>query len=100
MSELVPSKRVVCLQLIWSCIAQRFAVSNLRPRGLASAVGFVFGSIPFMLKERISYEALAVFSFAGWPYSIKLFVAPIVDSVYSTKIGRRKVRACRTNFPF
>lgn len=44
-----------------------------------------------MLKERISYEALAVFSFAGWPYSIKLFVAPIVDSVYSRRVGRRKV---------
>lgn len=53
-------------------------------------MGAVFGSIPFMLKERVSYDALAAFSFAGWPYSIKLFIAPIVDSVYSARIGRRK----------
>lgn len=43
-----------------------------------------------MLKERVSYDALAAFSFAAWPYSIKLFIAPIVDSLYSSRIGRRK----------
>lgn len=57
-------------------------------------MGFVFGSIPFMLKERVSYDALAAFSFAGWPYSIKLFIAPVVDSVYSRRVGRRKTWIC------
>ncbi|CAI2339473.1 unnamed protein product [Caenorhabditis sp. 36 PRJEB53466] len=32
----------------------------------------------------------AIFSFAYWPFSLKLLWAPIVDSVYSKKLGRRK----------
>lgn len=32
----------------------------------------------------------AEFSFAHWPFSLKLLWAPIVDSLYYSKIGRRK----------
>lgn len=54
-------------------------------------MGLVFGSIPFLLKERgSSYADLAKFSLASLPYSIKLFIAPIVDSIYSPAFGRRK----------
>jgi Acetyl-coenzyme A transporter 1 len=53
-------------------------------------MGFVFGSIPFLLKEKVGFDDIAVFSLAGWPYSIKLLMAPIVDSVYSRRFGRRK----------
>lgn len=52
--------------------------------------GFVFGSIPFLLKEKTGFDGIAMFSFAGWPYSLKLFIAPVVDSVYSERFGRRK----------
>jgi MFS transporter, PAT family, solute carrier family 33 (acetyl-CoA transportor), member 1 len=53
-------------------------------------MGFAFGSIPFLLKETVGFNDLAVFALAGWPYSIKLLMAPIVDSVYSSRFGRRK----------
>lgn len=54
------------------------------PLGLA-------GSIPLILQQRkASYAQQAVFSFVTWPFSIKLLWAPIVDSVFSSRFGRRK----------
>lgn len=54
-------------------------------------MGLAFGSIPFLLKERGStYADLAHFSLASLPYTLKLFIAPIVDSFYSPAFGRRK----------
>jgi hypothetical protein len=38
----------------------------------------------------VSYANQGTFSFAFWPFSFKLLWAPIVDSVYVKKIGRRK----------
>jgi len=54
------------------------------PLGLAAAV-------PLILTNRnVSYKQQAEFSFAYWPFSIKLLWAPIVDSVFVAKFGRRK----------
>lgn len=54
------------------------------PLGLTSA-------IPMLLQNRgASYKEQAEFSFAGWPFSMKLLWAPIVDSLYYQKFGRRK----------
>ncbi len=54
------------------------------PLGLA-------GSIPLILQSRqISYKEQAMFSLVYWPFSLKLIWAPIVDAVYSARIGRRK----------
>ena len=54
------------------------------PIGLSS-------SIPFLLSTRsISYSDQGTFSFASWPSSLKLIWAPIVDSLYIYKFGRRK----------
>ena len=54
------------------------------PLGLA-------GSIPYLLQSRqVSYTEQAMFSFAYWPFSIKLLWAPIVDAAYSASFGRRK----------
>lgn len=54
-------------------------------------MGLAFGTIPFLLKEHgASYADLATFSFASTPYSVKLFIAPIVDSLYNRRFGRRK----------
>ena len=48
-------------------------------------------SIPFLLSTRsISYSDQGTFSFASWPSSLKLIWAPIVDSLYIYKFGRRK----------
>ncbi|KAI0600751.1 acetyl-CoA transporter 1 [Biscogniauxia sp. FL1348] len=54
------------------------------PMGLAS------GSVPFLLKEHLSFGQIGVFSLASYPYSLKLFWSPIVDAVWSPKVGRRK----------
>lgn len=53
-------------------------------------VGLAFGSIPFILKSKLSYSQVGVFSLASYPYSLKLFWSPIVDAVYSKTFGRRK----------
>lgn len=47
--------------------------------------------IPVLLHKRnASYETQAKLSMAQWPFSVKLLWAPIVDSVYSKRFGRRK----------
>lgn len=60
------------------------------PIGLAS-------SIPLLMQQRRGgaddatvYAWQATFALASWPYSMKLLWAPVVDSVYSERIGRRK----------
>lgn len=59
-------------------------VSSAPPSGLT------FGTIPFLLKSSLSYAEIAVFSLAGYPYSLKLLWSPIVDSIYAKRFGRRK----------
>jgi PAT family acetyl-CoA transporter-like MFS transporter 1 len=53
-------------------------------------VGLAFGSIPFLLKAKLSYGQVGIFSLASYPYSMKLLWSPIVDAIYSKKLGRRK----------
>lgn len=54
------------------------------PLGLA-------GSIPLIMQSKnVSYKDQAYFSFVFWPFSLKLFWAPLVDSVYLKQFGRRK----------
>ena len=53
-------------------------------------IGLAGGSVPFLLKKYLSYGQIGVFSLATYPYSLKLFWSPIVDAVWSPKIGRRK----------
>lgn len=53
-------------------------------------IGLLF-SLPFILSSRkASYSDQGTFSFATWPYSMKLLWAPIVDSVFIKRLGRRK----------
>lgn len=54
------------------------------PMGLAS------GSVPILLKSHLSYSQIGIFSLASYPYSLKLLWSPIVDAVWSPRIGRRK----------
>lgn len=56
-------------------------------------VGLAFGTIPFLLKsmaKETSFTTLGIFSIATYPYSLKILWSPIVDSIYSDKIGRRR----------
>lgn len=49
------------------------------------------GSIPLFLKERgVSLQEIALFSFVSMPFSLKIFWAPLVDSIYIKQFGRRK----------
>ncbi|XP_030385211.1 acetyl-coenzyme A transporter 1 [Scaptodrosophila lebanonensis] len=51
----------------------------------------LIAAIPMLLQNRgASYKQQAEFSFAYWPFSIKLLWAPIVDSLYVRRFGRRK----------
>lgn len=56
-------------------------------------MGLAGGSVPFLLKSAkygVSYGQIGVFSLASYPYSLKLLWSPIVDAVWSQRIGRRK----------
>ncbi|KAJ7071432.1 acetyl-coenzyme A transporter 1-domain-containing protein [Mycena amicta] len=53
-------------------------------------LGLALGSVPFILREQLSYSQLATFALSGYPYSLKLLWSPIVDSVFITSVGRRK----------
>lgn len=53
-------------------------------------VGLAFGSIPFLLKERLSYSEVGLFTFATYPYSLKVLWSPLVDGFYLRKFGRRR----------
>ena len=56
----------------------------------AIPLGLTSGAIPFMLQSKLSFTQVGFFSLCSYPYSLKLFWSPIVDSIFSTRIGRRK----------
>jgi len=54
------------------------------PLGLA-------GAMPMLLQTRkVAYKDQATFSLVFWPFSMKLLWAPIVDTTYFSRFGRRK----------
>ena len=54
------------------------------PLGLAFSVSIILAS------SKSSFSDQGTFSFAFYPFSIKLLWAPIVDTVYFKRVGRRK----------
>merc|ERR1712018_731556 len=54
------------------------------PLGLPAAIPLI------LTNKNVSYKQQAEFSFAYWPFSVKLLWAPIVDSLYVASFGRRK----------
>lgn len=53
-------------------------------------MGLAGGSVPFLLKSHLSYGQIGIFTLASYPYSLKLLWSPIVDAVWSPRLGRRK----------
>ncbi|KAA8896093.1 acetyl-coenzyme A transporter 1-domain-containing protein [Sphaerosporella brunnea] len=53
-------------------------------------MGLAMGSVPFLLKSNLSYGEIGVFTLASYPYSMKLLWSPIVDAIWTPKMGRRK----------
>lgn len=45
-------------------------------------IGLAFGTMPFILKSHSSYSDIAIFALSTYPYSLKLFWSPIVDSLF------------------
>lgn len=52
------------------CYMTRYALQGI-PLGLA------FGSLPFVLSEKLSYADQADFSISAYPYSLKLLWSPV-----------------------
>lgn len=68
-------------------------------------VGLAFGTMPFLLKAKLSYTDIGLFSLCTWPYSLKLLWSPLVDSVYARAwgplpLGRRKTWIVPTQLLF
>jgi len=53
-------------------------------------LGLALGSVPFILREHLSYSQLGIFALSSYPYSLKLLWSPIVDSTFFSSVGRRK----------
>ena len=48
-------------------------------------------SIPLIIQTYgVTWSQQATFSFAFWPFSLKLLWAPIIDALFIKKFGRRK----------
>lgn len=54
------------------------------PLGMASSMPLIIQTIG------VSWSQQAIFSFAFWPFSLKLLWAPVVDAIYKKRFGRRK----------
>jgi len=56
-------------------------------------------SVPLLLQSwNVGYDVQAKFSFVNWPFSMKLLWAPIVDSLFIKRIGRRKTWLMPTQY--
>ncbi|KAH9974660.1 acetyl-coenzyme A transporter 1 [Lactifluus volemus] len=53
-------------------------------------LGMALDTLPFLLRERLSYSKIAIFTLSSYPYSVKLLWSPIVDSWFFPSLGRRR----------
>ncbi|KAN0129644.1 MFS general substrate transporter [Lactarius tabidus] len=53
-------------------------------------IGLAMETLPFLLRERISYSKIAIFTLSSYPYSLKLLWSPFVDSWFFPSVGRRR----------
>lgn len=55
--------------------------------------------LPVLLQKRgATYDTQAQLSFTWWPFAMKLLWAPIIDSCYSARFGRRKTWLIPTQY--
>lgn len=66
---------------------------------MQGVVSGLSAAMPLLLQNYgASYTQQAQFSMAVWPFSLKLVWAPIIDSLYSKRFGRRKSWLIPTQF--
>ena len=64
-------------------------------------IGLAFGTMPYLLKARLTYADIGIFMLSTYPFSIKLLWSPVVDSMFvdelripgtswTLSLGRRK----------
>ena len=58
------------------CLMYRVAADLLQ----GIPVGLAFGSIPYLLRAKLSYSQIGIFSLASYPYSMKLLVRPSLSA--------------------
>lgn len=92
---------VACLIRVLTEPPARYA-PPLTPTDLLQGVpvGLAFGTMPYLLKTKLSYADIGTFMLATYPYSLKLAWSPIVDSCWVKQVtlpllgrvglGRRK----------
>lgn len=89
-TDFVEEKRGLALAELSSIDRKNFFVLCFLYLLQGIPVGLAFGSVPFLLKSKLSYGQIGLFSFASYPYSLKLLWSPIVDAWYNPRFGRRK----------
>ncbi|KAI9444124.1 hypothetical protein H4582DRAFT_2071706 [Lactarius indigo] len=53
-------------------------------------LGLAMETLPFLLRERLSYSKIAIFTLSSYPYSLKLLWSPFVDAWFFPSVGRRR----------
>lgn len=53
-------------------------------------LGLAMETLPFLLRERLSYSKIAIFTLSSYPYSLKLLWSPFVDAWFFSSVGRRR----------
>ena len=88
-STLIPLANLY-YQPAWSSVGCVILGINNNFTYVLTLIFFILGSVPFLLKEHLSYSQLATFALSSYPYSLKLLWSPVVDSVFFKSFGRRK----------
>jgi hypothetical protein len=55
-----------------------------------AVIGLVSTTFPIILKKTFSFKEISLFNLAAYPYSLKFFWSPFVDSYFSNWVGKRK----------
>jgi len=77
--------------LIQQKVAAMAKIASASATTASAAAGVASNASPQSSQlTTMAYNAQAIFALCSWPFSLKLFWAPIVDAVYSSRFGRRK----------
>lgn len=62
------------------------------PQGFFSGIGLMLMANGATMNQLgiLEYNILVILGLAGLPYSLKIFVAPVIDTFYSRRIGKRR----------
>lgn len=53
-------------------------------------LGLAGGTLPFLLKQHLSYTQVGIFSLVMYPFSLKFLWSPLIDAYFLPSLGRRK----------